>query len=221
MGLDCFQEVKKRLADGWTVASVVKFIQEERKEYTDITPQSLRTHLQEYRSTLSQDELGVTALTHPALMAKAAVEKAAIEAPRVARGMDVLFELEQLYDLQMERIRIDFSKEKMIGKTFPSNCQEIRTAREILHEYAELQMDLGVANRHLGQLDVNTQITADITARYGKPIVAEMLASPDSRRKVLGVVEKMLQLGAREAASDPDIIDVSDDSVFEGSAGQS
>lgn len=185
-GLKCFQEVHERIVEGWTLSDVAKFIQEDRQEYTDISPASLNALLNDYRLTIPPAE---KAARIPTVAKRAAVV--------VDRGLDELEEMQKLYLLQMERIQIDFGKEKMIGKLLPTMTQEVRTAREILQSFADLKMDLGLADRHLGSIDVNAQLTADITARYGKASVAGVIADPDSRRKVLSIAEKMLQLGVR------------------------
>lgn len=180
----CFAEAHERILQGWPLAEVARFIQEENQEYTDVEPESLVAQLKEYRSTLD-----------PALLASVRLPKPIIQAAKkVEKGLDELDALEKLYGLQMERIDIDLNVEKSIKKLIPTMTQEVRVAREILQTYADLKMDLGLSKRHIGQIEVDTHVVAEVTAKYGKPSVTKVMASPESRRKVLSVTDKILQL---------------------------
>ena len=57
LALKCFPEVHARLVEGWTLTAVANFIQGDRKEYDDVSRQSLETILSEYRSSLPPAEV--------------------------------------------------------------------------------------------------------------------------------------------------------------------
>jgi hypothetical protein len=115
----------------------------------------------------------------------------------------------------MRRIEIDVQNENNIKKLLPTTGQEVRIAREILSTYADLKMDLGLSKRHLGQMDVDARVMADVALRYNKTEVQAVLNDPQSRKKVLGLVERLMSKsagalvsGLGEAASPPNVIDV-------------
>lgn len=193
--LTCFQEVYERVLAGWSMPEVAKFIQDDMHEYTDITRSSLIGQLNEFRSSIPRAEL-----------IQKRMPKAFHEAADTVReGLDELVELKKLYEMQMERIGIDYQTEKKINKLMPSMTQEIKEARQILESYAQLKMDLGLATRHLGQVDIDAHLMADVAGRYGKESVARVLGDPESRRRVLGIVERIaisLPVGEKEGTED-------------------
>lgn len=183
--LSCFQEVHKRLAGGSTLASVAKFVQHDRGEYTSVSEASLMAVLSEYRSSLAPSEK-LPSNSPP-------MQKAA---KRLESGLDELAELERLYAIQMERLYIDFGTEKKIGKLIPTMTQEVRVAREILDNYAKLKMDLGLTEKHLGKAEVEVNVAAELTAKYGGSVVQKVIDNPASGRKVLAIAERFLALSA-------------------------
>lgn len=190
-GLKCFKEVHQRLTEGWAVSRVAQFVQEDQKEYTDIGRPSLEAQLNEYRASLRPGEVVKERL--PRFHAE--------QAAKVEAGFDELAEMEKLYRMQLERIEIDLKTEKNIGKLMPSMTQEIRAAREVLSDIAQLKMDLGVNERHLGKMEVETQVVAEITKHYDSN-VAGVMAKPESRRKLLGIAERVMALASGRATVD-------------------
>ncbi len=195
--LRCFKEVHRRLIDnGESARSVARYIQDEQREQTEVALPTLVQRLISYRST-------VPAMQRAGPMSKH-YEAAAAE---VSEGIDELKELTRLYNIQMERISIDFQTEKNIKKLLPTMSQEMRTAREILATSSQLKMDLGVHQRNLGKIDVETTVMADVAARYAEsPAVATVLKDGDSRRKVLGLAERLMAIADR-AERNPEVID--------------
>lgn len=202
--LRCFHEVHRRLVDGWSTDRVATFIQQEAKEYLDVRHESLRVMLGEYRQTIPPHERAAPILPSQARVAEA-----------VKDGLDELRELEQLYAMQMERIKIDFQNENTIKKLMPSMTQEMRAAREILSDIAQIKMDLGLNKRHLGTVDVDAQVTA-VAASYS-PGVGKVIGNPESRRKLLGIAERFVALTEGSLSvkddeeEDGELVAVSDD----------
>lgn len=178
--LKCFDEVHSRVIHGFPVSDIVRFIQQENGEYVDVEPASLSALLVDYRKSLP---LGPSIhKTSSGYCGKALVE--------VQEKLDELGELNRLYSVQMERLEIDLKNEKTIKKLLPTTAREIEVARHILETSAQLKMDLGVDERHLGSLDVNADISAAVEKRYGGA-TAKVMANPESRRKILGVLERL------------------------------
>jgi hypothetical protein len=78
-------------------------------------------------------------------------------------------------------------------------------------------MDLGLSKRHLGKMDVEARLLADVAVQYNKPEVQNVLANPQSRKKVLGLAERLMSRAAVALAQGekgldrPDVIDVPSD----------
>jgi hypothetical protein len=198
--LNCFEEVHKQVVEGLELVSIAKYIQVECNEYVDVGREAVISVLKDYRQSL------------PAALLAARVPRAsAMAAERVREGLDELEELDKLYQIQLERIGIDFATERKINKLIPSMTQEIRAGREILTEMAKLKMDLGLNDRHLGKVDIDAQIVQDVTKRYDVT-VSKTLTNPESRRKLLGIAERFLSLAAGNAGVD---LTVEDDSSGE------
>jgi hypothetical protein len=186
--LKCFQEVVERIHAGWPIPELARFIQDDRQEYKDIGRDSLVWTLTEFRKTIP-----------PAQLISRRMPQAFNEASKkVEKGIDELEELEGLYKLQMDRIKIDYEAEKTIHKLLPTMTQEVRVAREILQTYADLKMDMGLSKRHLGTLDVDASLVADVAGRYGREDVAQVLNNPGSRHRVLAIAEKLLTFSGKE-----------------------
>lgn len=186
--LACFQEVHEKLLDGWTTQDIVRFVQTERGEATDISEQALHQRIREYRDDLP-----------PALLASRRMSQYignAVE--RVRQGIDELAELENLYRLQMERVNIDFTHEKNMKKLLPSVTQEIRTAREILGSIADLKMDLGLNNRHLGTVGIDAHLTAHVEEKFGSSEISAVFANPERRQRLLGVASALMRRAGNE-----------------------
>ncbi len=179
--LKCFRDLIQRIEAGWTPMQCAAFVQEDRSEYQHASRNSLVQVLTRFRDSLPPGQLLKTRLPDKFLEAAKEVEE----------GLDELKEMEQLYKLQMGRIKIGMAHEKNLNILMPTMTQEIRVAREILGGYADLKMDLGLTTRASEQVDVNVSVTADVT-RYGKKSVEDVMKDPERRRKVLNVAERML-----------------------------
>lgn len=186
--LKCYDEVYKRLCSGWPATELARFIQEERKECTDIKRMHLEHLLRDYRKEVPASAL--VAQRFPEVFDEAK--------EKIAESLDELSELEELYRIQMHRIGIDFKTETKINKLMPSMTSEIREARQILESIAEIKMDLGIHQRapmkHEVEVEgqVEATISEDMMAKYPDAVRA-VLENPESRRKVHGLVERFLK----------------------------
>jgi len=199
--LRCFADVNEMLTTGWPLAEVAKYIQKTKHESTDIEELTLIYLLQAYRRSLPPTTLVARRLPH-------AFQKASQE---VRDGLDVLAEMSKLYVIQMKRVEIDHSLEKKAGKLIPSVNQEIREARALLESLQKLKMDLGLDERHLGTIQLDTGATGEIVTRYGKSSVRRVLEDPQASRKVLSLAERFVQISQERAEMGEPIEDPDDD----------
>jgi hypothetical protein len=177
------------LCSGWGLRELARFIQEERKEYTEISRTGLEQQLLEFRKAVPAGHL--VQKRFPKVYDDAR--------DKVQEGIDELNELEELYRIQMHRIGVDFGNEKKIKKLMPSMTSEIREARQLLESMANLKMELGLSSRASKSVDVNVEVEAKLTedvAEFANPAVQQVLEDPESRRKVEGVVHRILKLAA-------------------------
>ncbi len=188
--LRCFSEVYDRFLEGWPVAEIARFIQDIKKEATDISRAGVVAALLDFRATIP-----------PAELTKRRMMPAYIDAVEtVEKGLDELHELEKLYRLQMSRVSIDVTNEKNIKKLLPTTGQEVRIAKEILTAYADLKMDLGLSKRHIGQVDVEGRLLADVAVHYGAD-VGSVLTDAQARKKVLGLAQRLLSMRASKGSN--------------------
>ena len=196
--LNCFESVHQRILDGCDSPSIAKFIQEEREEYLDAARTTVISALNYYRSSLPPGELVAKRL--PGAF-NDAVKK-------LHKTVDEVKELEWLTRFQKRRLRIDGDTETKINKLLPTMTQEVRAHVEVLRTLASVKMDLGLNKRHLGSLEVDATLVADVVGRYGTANVAKVLQSAESRQKVMGVAERFLALAQREAKDAETVITV-------------
>ncbi len=184
----CFNEVYERLLAGWGPSELARFIQEDRSEYADATRSGLMQLLQRFRDSVPPAQLLAHRMPKAFHKAEAAVEE----------GLDVVKELEELYLIQKERLNIDFAHEKSLNKLMAGTMvQEVRAASELLVKINQAKMDLGIATRHLGQVDVDAQLRVEIEGKYGKQSIKQVVEDPEKRRKVLNIAERIIALPAR------------------------
>lgn len=183
----CFNDFRDRLLAGWSLEQLAEFIQEDKKELTDVLKATLISQIRSYRATIPPGDF--ISQTPPANMVQQRmlpVHNRMITAMR--QGMDELVELEHLYQRQLERIEIDTRVEKEQKKLIPSMTQEIRIAKEILDSSAKLKMDLGLQKRHLGVMETEARLIQDVGQKYGDARVVEALKDSQSRQRLAGVV---------------------------------
>lgn len=192
----CFDEVERRIRLGWSAPDLVKFVQEESGELTHLSATYVQKMINEFRGSIPPAELLLTTQnTNVAVHA----------AQRLSNGMYELEKLHEMYDLQMDRIKIDVENEKKINKLFPSTGREIFYAMKILNQASELKMNLGIAKRQLGEVSVTGAAAVQIADRYSEG-VGKVMSDPDSRRKVLGMVETLMMVGARAKLDAAEIV---------------
>lgn len=184
----CFPEIDRRIRLGWTIASLVSAVQDEFGECKDLSPKYLRKVLSEYRASIPPAELSASST-------RSAIVK--LSNKKITDGLDEISELERLYKMQVERIEIDFENEKKINKLFNTTGREVFVAMKLLRQSAELKMDLGLLRRQAVGVEISGQLAVEAGERYGKDSIGKVIADPDSRRKVLGIAERLLALGAK------------------------
>lgn len=195
--LECFDTVRQFILDGWNPSDVARYIQEEEGECRDISRDTLQNLVTSYRGSIPPAELAERRI--PKVM-QAAREK-------VREGICELDELIWLFRVQKERIGIDLTIERSLKKLMPSMAVEVRVAKELLESIANLKMDLGLNERHLGTLGVDSQIPQMVQQAGGTVDAATVLQNPEKRQKLLRIANSFARLTER-AEHDQDAVTV-------------
>jgi len=183
--LDCYNEIKERLVSGVSIEKIVNFIMMERPDdfvRLGITEATLERTLYDLRSSLPPGELVQTRM--PDVIAKAA--------EKVDAGVNEIGELGELYNMQKDRIEMEYKTEKKIGKLFKGTGNEIKIASDILRSAADLKMDMGLVKRQLGTMAVDQTLLTDFSQKFGNKDMTQTLSNPEKRRKIMGAVELLM-----------------------------
>lgn len=192
----CLAEVDRRLRLGWSSYKIADYIQHEANELSGMSNNYVRKLVDDYRKMIPPTEIALSSQNHSARQKANA---------RTAAGIEELDELEKLYQLQMKRIKIDVENEEKINKLLPTTGREIFYAMKLLKQSSDLKMDLGLATRQLGEVSVTGAAAAQISDRYNNN-VGQVLADPDSRRKVLGFVETLMSVANKAHIDAGDLV---------------
>jgi hypothetical protein len=152
--------------------------------------------LQNYRDSIPPGERAKYALPKSHRDAIAEVEE----------DIDEVRELIKLYRRQEKRLDIDGDVEKNIGKLLPTMTQEVRATAEILNRIAQIKMDLGVNERHLGTVDVEANLIAGVDQKYAGTDVGTVLSDPKKRRRLLSIAEHAMAISKKDDG--PDLVEV-------------
>jgi hypothetical protein len=174
---------------GWPLDQLVKFVQVDSEEMTDIEPANLVTMLRDYRKTIPPGDF--ISQTPPPDIVQQRMRPYHEEAiKKVNDGLNELTEIERLYRRQMARIEIDAAVEKKQKKLIPSMTQEMRIAKEFLESSMKIKMDLGLHKRHLGVMETEARLLQEVTTKYGEQNL-KALEDSKSRQRLAGAVQAL------------------------------
>ncbi len=87
----------------------------------------------------------------------------------------------------------------------------MRIAKEILESSAKMKMDLGINKRHLGLMETEARVIADVSERYQDTRVAEAMKDSQSRQRLSGAMVAfqrfMLTEGQQDETAAAQILD--------------
>jgi tetratricopeptide (TPR) repeat protein len=194
-----YHEIHERLAKGWPASKVALLIHEERGALDTIKRGPLVSLLREYQKAIPPAEKveHVAPSTHLEAVAQ------------VQQGIDVLEELQKIYELQMKRIDIAYQGEQEALELNSNTHKEIKEARATLETYHNVQADLGLVQRNLGQLEVNSRVhqVNMIVNQHGEDAGA-VVSQKRGVSRVLKTFDKLLALAEKQRESEPVTVDV-------------
>jgi hypothetical protein len=181
--------LKKMALDGRSFMDIARYVQGERKDLVDVDPDSLRIKLSGYlRKNLDYSDV---LKKNGGFKGGLIPDEIKRRVNAMSQKIDELEELEGLYRMQLERIKIDYDTEKNIKKLFATTHKEFLTAADILHKSFAIKESLGIAHAGRSKLNGDTDDDArliDAEKRFGSN-VNKVLRSPESRRKLLSALE--------------------------------
>lgn len=210
--LSCIEEVDQMLLGEATTADIARFIQIERGELTDVNERTVAKALGDRRRDLLMEASAIVEADEEADDGETAAMQDAIR-PRmpgaIARGayrkmrlgMDALIELESLYLSARDRIGAIMEWEADNQRFYGDMHKEFATAAGIIEKHAKLSTELGGLggqDRFSMRLDIK-----GVRHRHGATI-ADVLAKPESRHKVLALLDQLRDLGQLPG----DVIDI-------------
>jgi hypothetical protein len=199
--LNCKADLDAMIRAGYPLPKVAKWLQEEMGEYTDVGHSSLVTTLSRYRQSMAPADLLATRNIHVAGKA----------AQKVQEGLDELDELEVLYRDIRERIKFGMrlergrkkrgDKEAIPPSYNPKLTQDFTAALQVLARRHDIKMDLGIQRGSVNNgVNIDPEVARKLEEKYGEE-VGKALKSPESRAKVLSIMEMIKKRAAKEQAA--------------------
>lgn len=198
--LRCFPRVDELVRAGVFARTIAAYIQDDAGEYSDVSFEKVVRVVRKYRDQL--ETAGVKAQQE-------------LEAVKGDEGDPLyeLYEMQKNYRQLKERIDMEVSTEKQLNKLFSTTHKEYHVAFLMLDGILERKHKLGIINKDMDKKQRRlTQGTA------GRLEYGEIVANPESRQKVLSVVEMLL---GDSQLMDAMVMNKSgvEDSVFTGTKG--
>lgn len=186
--LICLPEIKSMFENGEKVVEIAVYIQNVAKEYTDISQKSLIRSLYRYFNDSLRGDQMKEFLPATMLLLKENLQE----------QIDPIHALNILLAIHFDRIMMEYSIEKRLGKTISSNTKAIEVAARI-SELLDRATSEDLSRRLKGSsldssprdtLDGMTRLREAYTQKYGE-VAANVIANPDARRRILNIMEKI------------------------------
>lgn len=214
--LTCKEDLDAMIRAGYALPKVAKWLQEEMGEYTDINQSSLVTTLSRYRKAMPAGDL----------LAVKNIKVAGRAARKIEEGLDELDELAGLYGDLRERIklgmRLERGRKKRGDKAAippslnPKLTQDFAVALQLLARRHDIKMDLGIQRGSENtNVEIDPEVAAKLKEKYGEDVSAA-LGNPESRAKVLSIVEMI-----KKRAADKEAAEAKKDETDSGAGDQS
>jgi len=194
--LPCLPELRAKVVTGVAATEIARWLQDEMGHHTDMNVYHLAAEVQGYRRNLASMEL--IEVRQPEIFEQAKKE--------IHDGLDELKELDEMFQMQKERIQGARDMEKELGGLLNARItNEMRVATEILRASHNIKMDL-TGGRELGTLTVQPHALKDVKGRYGEKVDGVM-QDPQKRERVLGLFGKLMTAVQALPEDEDDVIE--------------
>lgn len=184
--MQCWPMIRDLFVSGAQVTKLVNTIRQDFQEMLDIKPESLRVCLQEWK----RDNIGL----FDNVEVPETLQILATQVRGVPVKPDESFQI--LLAIQVDRLTDSYQKEKELGHLMPETNDLIRVALEItrqqsLHQARMIKAKRGnyISNKtEAARVDL---LMENARQQYGEAY-ADIISNPDSRRRVLSLVESIM-----------------------------
>ena len=187
--LACFPTIKNMIQAGASVPEICRFIREDAKEALDITEKSLRNRLYRFLEKNSKDCLREQ-VPRPHL----ALYQEQVEQIEVIKGLDLCLAI------TLDRIMMDYTIEKKLGKTMSSTTSALKVLNELIK--TKYQFEEGIRTQHKSSATESwdafmANARENYRARYGDS-VANIVFDPASRRRIVNALERVKRNSSKD-----------------------
>ena len=183
--LNCYNEVAEKLASGEGIASIVRYIQKEARELTHLSETKLYHHLLYY---INEEGLHSKYRNNT---------KAQLILANLEKYLDPLDMYQLLMHVQFERTMWVVEKERQNQTPTQSGDKEVQLMDRILKNIGDIETQRSVKKIKISSSlkghaveDQFVKIQGQYNERWGKQ-TKKLFNDPDSRRKILNVIERM------------------------------
>lgn len=180
--LACFDVVDQMVRQGKFLREIVSYIQGERGELTELSDRAVMFMVRDYKESLYSDDLGPDGIPDP-------------DKPDPDDPLYQLHSLERFYKILEERIEMEVTTEKNLTKLFSTTHKEFGRLQSLGVQIHKLKETMGLLRSERG--GVRQRVGSGLPGRLDIP---EIVTSPESRHKVMGLVEALI--GDPELLSD-------------------
>lgn len=192
--MQCWPQVKHMLDNGLPVVEIVHYIQNTRKEYTHVKPNSLRMIIYQWLGSISNRKRLVDhriPVRHVSLINSN------------QERIDPIDAMNMLFAIQMDRVLMGYERERQKGKLEKENGPTLKLAMEMLSSLADMQRgsdprpltskggsvptETSRMDSTLAQMD---RIKKVFEERWGST-AAEVMLNPESRNKLFNAIHKV------------------------------
>lgn len=187
--LKCWPEVKAMIQNSRPLSDIVRFIQDDRKEYLDVKPGSLYLMIR-YWIQRNQDKL---------IDCQIPTKYLNLLDNKIER-IDPLDGLNMIFAIHMDRIMIDYAKERKASHSAKENTSNLRLANDMLKAMSELKQN--ALKQHMPNenkpgtkslketFESIDRVKKMYEERFGS-VPAAVALNPESRAKVYSAISRI------------------------------
>lgn len=197
--LKCINAVQEMLKNGIPPTEVARYIQEDAKELRDKQRDSLVRVLRYY---IEEELPAMGVISHLHLPVPRQLMR---KVEQLDKGVHTLTELKRLYAKINDRLERMERAEEGEGKFTQHVDHVYLVLLKYLAERHKIEVDLGLAKPLPPGSAESDALDSEIVHRFGDSDVAEVLANPESRRRILGMLQAMTRMKVKKPKSETEI----------------
>lgn len=182
--LSCVDVIKEKILLGVGVNKIAAYVQDELGQARHIPRSELIRAIKVYAEKVM-----------PPAVVKNIAPNLFKEVKETVKDFNVVKEMIEMYNLQKQRINIDFELEKKMKKLLPNTGKEVAIAVQTLRHIYDIMQEEGLTSFKDEPLPDERVI--ELTKKYG-PEVGAILDDDNKRHFLLNFAQQILELGAEE-----------------------